>query len=59
METSMGTVFGQSVNLQFAENSFSSILQSIKMVFSLMWEKWIAVRSKWKETIQKKKALVQ
>lgn len=33
METSMGTVFGQSVNLQFAENSFSSILQSIKMVF--------------------------
>lgn len=36
METSMGTVFGQSVNLQFAENSFSSILQSIKMVFFLM-----------------------
>lgn len=29
----MGTVFGQSVNLQFAESSFSSILQSIKMVF--------------------------
>lgn len=33
MEKSMGNVFGQSVNLQFAENSFSSILQSIKMVF--------------------------
>ena len=33
MKTSMGNVFGQSVNLQFAESSFSSILQSIKMVF--------------------------
>lgn len=33
MENSMGTVFGQSVNLQFAESSFTSILQSIKMVF--------------------------
>ena len=33
IETSMGKVFGQSINLQFAENSFSSILQSIKMVF--------------------------
>ena len=33
MERSMGNVFGQSVNLQFTENSFSSILQSIKMVF--------------------------
>lgn len=33
MEKSMGNVFGQSVNLQFTENSFSSILQSIKMVF--------------------------
>ncbi len=29
----MGNVFGQSVNLQFSENSFSAILQSIKMVF--------------------------
>lgn len=35
MEKSMGNVFGQSVNLQFTENSFSSILQSIKMVFFL------------------------
>ena len=33
IEKSMGNVFGQSVNLQFTENSFSSILQSIKMVF--------------------------
>lgn len=33
MHQSMGNVFGQSVNLQFSENSFSSILQSIKMVF--------------------------
>lgn len=33
MEESMGNVFGQSVNLQFSESSFSSILQSIKMVF--------------------------
>ena len=33
MKNSMGTVFGQSVNLQFAESSFTSILQSIKMVF--------------------------
>lgn len=33
MEVSMGNVFGQSVNLQFAENSFSAILQSIKMFF--------------------------
>lgn len=33
MVQSMGSVFGQSVNLQFSENSFSSILQSIKMVF--------------------------
>lgn len=33
IEMSMGNVFGQSVNLQFAENSFSSILQNIKMVF--------------------------
>ena len=33
MEKSMGNVFGQSVNLQFTENSFTSILQSIKMVF--------------------------
>lgn len=33
IEVSMGNVFGQSVNLQFSENSFSSILQSIKMVF--------------------------
>jgi putative ATP-dependent endonuclease of OLD family len=33
MQESMGSVFGQSINLQFSENSFSSILQSIKMVF--------------------------
>lgn len=33
MEKSMGNVFSQSVNLQFTENSFFSILQSIKMVF--------------------------
>ena len=33
IEESMGNVFGQSVNLQFSENSFSAILQSIKMVF--------------------------
>lgn len=33
MVDSMGNVFGQSVNLQFSENTFSSILQSIKMVF--------------------------
>lgn len=33
IEASMGNVFGQSVNLQFSENSFSAILQSIKMVF--------------------------
>lgn len=30
---SMGKVFGQSVNLQFSESSFMSILQNIKMVF--------------------------
>lgn len=30
---SMGNVFGQSVNLQFSESTFSSILQNIKMVF--------------------------
>jgi putative ATP-dependent endonuclease of OLD family len=29
----MGKVFGQSINLQFTETTFSSILQSIKMVF--------------------------
>lgn len=33
IETSMGSVFGQCVNLQFSQNSFSSILQNIKMVF--------------------------
>lgn len=33
MKESMGTVFGQSVNLQFSESSFVSILQNIKMVF--------------------------
>ena len=33
MIDSMGNIFGQSVNLQFSELSFSSILQSIKMVF--------------------------
>lgn len=33
MADSMGTVFGQSVNLQFSESSFESILQNIKMVF--------------------------
>lgn len=30
---SMGSVFGQSINLQFSELTFSSILQNIKMVF--------------------------
>lgn len=33
IEKSMGNVFGQSVNLQFSELSFTSILQNIKMVF--------------------------
>lgn len=33
MKESMGSVFGQSVNLQFSEVSFSSILQNIKLVF--------------------------
>ncbi|WP_312444568.1 ATP-dependent nuclease [Lacrimispora sp.] len=33
MLKSMGSVFGQSINLQFSENSFLSILQNIKMVF--------------------------
>lgn len=33
MEESMGSVFGQSVNLQFSEVSFTSILQNIKLVF--------------------------
>ena len=33
IKESMGTVFGQSVNLQFSESSFVSILQNIKMVF--------------------------
>ena len=33
IKESMGNVFGQSVNLQFAESSFTSILQNIKMVF--------------------------
>ncbi|TGE33360.1 AAA family ATPase [Desulfosporosinus sp. Sb-LF] len=33
IKDSMGTVFGQSINLQFSETSFMSILQSIKMVF--------------------------
>lgn len=33
MKESMGTVFEQSVNLQFSESSFVSILQNIKMVF--------------------------
>ena len=33
MKKSMGDVFGQSINLQFSESSFSSILQNIKMVF--------------------------
>lgn len=33
MKESMGSVFGQSVNLQFSESTFSSILQNIKMVF--------------------------
>lgn len=33
IKESMGTVFGQSVNLQFSESSFASILQNIKMVF--------------------------
>jgi predicted ATP-dependent endonuclease of OLD family len=33
MKESMGSVFSQSVSLRFSENSFSSILQSIKMVF--------------------------
>ena len=30
---SMGNVYGQSVSLQFSENTFTSILQNIKMVF--------------------------
>ena len=33
LEKSMGQVFGQSINLQFSDMSFNSILQSIKMVF--------------------------
>lgn len=33
LNRSMGQVFGQSINLQFADTSFNSILQSIKMVF--------------------------
>lgn len=33
IKESMGTVFGQSVNLQFSESSFASIMQNIKMVF--------------------------
>lgn len=33
MRDSMGSVFGQSINLQFSESTFSSILQNIKMVF--------------------------
>ena len=33
MHDSMGSVFGQSINLQFSESTFSSILQNIKMVF--------------------------
>lgn len=33
IQNSMGSVFGQSVNLQFSESTFSSILQNIKMVF--------------------------
>lgn len=41
MEKSMGNVFGQSVNLQFTENSFSSILQSIKMVFFPNVGRWM------------------
>ena len=33
IRNSMGNIFGQSVNLQFSESTFSSILQNIKMVF--------------------------
>ena len=33
IEEAMGSVFGQSINLQFAETTFTSILRSIKMVF--------------------------
>lgn len=33
LKEAMGSVFGQSVNLQFADTNFNSILQSIKMVF--------------------------
>jgi len=33
LKQSMGSVFGQSVNLQFADANFNSVLQSIKMVF--------------------------
>ena len=33
LKNAMGQVFGQSINLQFADASFNSILQSIKMVF--------------------------
>ncbi|QRN85662.1 AAA family ATPase [Clostridia bacterium] len=33
LQESMGTVFGQSINLQFADVTFNTILQSIRMVF--------------------------
>lgn len=33
MRDMMGSVFGQSINLQFSESTFSSILKNIKMVF--------------------------
>lgn len=33
IKESMGVVFGQSINLQFSESTFSAILQNIKMVF--------------------------
>lgn len=33
LKISMGKIFGQSINLQFTETTFNSILQSIKMVF--------------------------
>lgn len=33
LASAMGTVFGQSVNLQFSDASFNSILQKIKLVF--------------------------
>lgn len=41
MKESMGTVFGQSVNLQFSESSFVSICKILKWYFSHTWERWM------------------